>query len=158
MDDASGSAAVRVTAIGLIDSALIDTEEVVVMIAHGPEDPNDNQKELAILAVHAAGLKKAPGVADGTAHVVFEPLDFMARLAALVPRPWLTRDAESSHLNLDREDTALESLLSHSITYRIAWVPGRGRRPSRCGACRARRCPSRRSPSWRSRPPRAAVQ
>ena len=24
---------------------------------------------------------------DGTTHVIFEPLDFMARLAALVPRP-----------------------------------------------------------------------
>ena len=35
-------------------------------------------------------------------------------------RGWLTRDAESSHLTLDREDTALDSLLSHSITYRIA--------------------------------------
>ena len=35
-------------------------------------------------------------------------------------RGWLTRDAESSHLTLDREATALDSLLSHSITYRIA--------------------------------------
>jgi hypothetical protein len=33
---------------------------------------------------------------------------------------WLTRDAESSHLTLDRENTVLDSLLSHSITYRIA--------------------------------------
>ena len=24
---------------------------------------------------------------DGTTHVIFEPLDFMARLAALIPRP-----------------------------------------------------------------------
>ena len=24
---------------------------------------------------------------DGTTHVIFEPLDFIARLAALVPRP-----------------------------------------------------------------------
>ena len=24
---------------------------------------------------------------DGTTHVIFEPLDFMARLAALVPKP-----------------------------------------------------------------------
>ena len=24
---------------------------------------------------------------DGTTHVIFDPLDFMARLAALVPRP-----------------------------------------------------------------------
>jgi len=41
-------------------------------------------------------------------------------------RGWLTRDAESSHLNLDREDTALDSLLSHSITYRIALGPRAG--------------------------------
>jgi len=26
---------------------------------------------------------------NGTTHVVFEPLDFIARLAALVPRPWM---------------------------------------------------------------------
>jgi len=26
---------------------------------------------------------------DGTTHVIFEPLDFIARLAALVPKPWL---------------------------------------------------------------------
>ena len=35
-------------------------------------------------------------------------------------RGWLTRDAESSHLTLDREATALDSLPSRSITYRIA--------------------------------------
>lgn len=38
--------------------------EVVVMIAHGPEDPADNEKELANLATHAAGIKAATGVAD----------------------------------------------------------------------------------------------
>jgi hypothetical protein len=26
---------------------------------------------------------------DGTTHVIFEPLDFIARLAALVPKPWV---------------------------------------------------------------------
>ena len=30
---------------------------------------------------------------DGTTHVIFEPLDFIARLAALVPRPRLPRYA-----------------------------------------------------------------
>jgi len=29
---------------------------------------------------------------DGTTHVIFEPLDFIARLAALVPKVSLTRD------------------------------------------------------------------
>lgn len=38
--------------------------EMVVMIAHGPEDPADNQKELANLATHAAGIKAATGVAE----------------------------------------------------------------------------------------------
>lgn len=38
--------------------------EVVVMIAHGPEDDADNEKELANLAVHAAGIKAATGVGD----------------------------------------------------------------------------------------------
>ena len=35
--------------------------EVVVMIAHGPEDAADNEKELANLATHAAGIKAATG-------------------------------------------------------------------------------------------------
>lgn len=38
--------------------------EVVVMIAHGPEDAADNEKELANLAVHATGIKAATGVAE----------------------------------------------------------------------------------------------
>ena len=38
-------------------------------------------------------------------------------------RGWPTWNAESSHLALDREVTALDSLLSHSITYRIALGP-----------------------------------
>jgi len=43
-------------------------------------------------------------------------------------RGWLTRDPESSHLSLDREDTALDRLLSHSITYRIALGPRAGQK------------------------------
>jgi hypothetical protein len=38
--------------------------EIVVLIAHGPENPADNTKELANLAVHAAGIRDATGVAD----------------------------------------------------------------------------------------------
>ena len=41
-------------------------------------------------------------------------------------RGWLTRDAAGSQLTVDREDTALDSLLSHSITYRIALGPRAG--------------------------------
>jgi len=35
---------------------------------------------------------------DGTTHFVFTPEDFIARLAALVPRPWQTRQIKP-HLN-----------------------------------------------------------
>jgi len=38
--------------------------EVVVLIAHGPENAGDNEKELANLARHAAGIKAATGVSD----------------------------------------------------------------------------------------------
>lgn len=41
-------------------------------------------------------------------------------MASARPRRWLTRDAETSHLNEDREDTALDRLVGHSLTYRIA--------------------------------------
>ncbi|MBL8200442.1 MAG: transposase [Chromatiales bacterium] len=41
---------------------------------------------------------------------------------------WLTRDAECSQLNVDREATALDSLLSHSITYRIPVGPRAGQK------------------------------
>ena len=62
-------------------------------------------------------------------------------------RGWPTWNAESSHLALDREVTALDSLLSHSITYRIALGPRAGEAlpgprqrllPARrrCGRCR----------------------
>jgi hypothetical protein len=34
-------------------------------------------------------IKDFPALADGSTHVVLEPLDFMARLAALVPKPRL---------------------------------------------------------------------
>ena len=43
-------------------------------------------------------------------------------------RGWLTRDAERSHLNLDREETVLDSLLGHSITSRIALGPRAGQK------------------------------
>lgn len=43
-------------------------------------------------------------------------------------RGWLCRDAESSHLSLDREDSTLDSLHGHSITYRIALGPRAGQK------------------------------
>ena len=35
----------------------------------------------------ALSSNSRPHESDGTSHLVFEPLDFLARLAALVPRP-----------------------------------------------------------------------
>jgi hypothetical protein len=52
---------------------------------------------------------------DGTTHVVFEPLDFLARLAALVPRP---------RVNLTR----FHGVLAPNAKWRGAVTPsGRGR-------------------------------
>ena len=47
-------------------------------------------------------------------------------------RGWLTRDAAGSQLTVNRADTALDRLLSHSITDRIALGPRPATRPSRC--------------------------
>ncbi len=38
--------------------------EAVVMIAHGPENPDDNARELANLAAHAAQLRTATGLSE----------------------------------------------------------------------------------------------
>jgi len=50
----------------------------------------DERKKVERLSLTSQGqlryMLKTP-YRDGTTHVVFEPLDFMARLAALVPRP-----------------------------------------------------------------------
>jgi hypothetical protein len=56
---------------------------------------------------------------DGTTHVVFQPLDFIARLAALVPRP---------RVNLTR----FHGVLAPNAKWRCGVVPsGRGRRGRR---------------------------
>jgi hypothetical protein len=51
---------------------------------------------------------------DGSTHVVFEPLDFIARLAALVPRP---------HLNLTR----FHGVFAPNFKHRARIVPRRPR-------------------------------
>ncbi len=71
------------------------------------------------LTVNAQGkvvyLLKTP-YRDGTTHVVFEPLDFIARLAALVPRP---------RVNLTR----YHGVLAPNHRWRAAVTPaGRGRK------------------------------
>jgi hypothetical protein len=56
---------------------------------------------------------------DGTTHVIFEPLDFIARLAALVPKPWV---------NLTR----YHGVLAPNSKYRALITPaqrGKGRKP-----------------------------
>ena len=63
-------------------------------------------------------------------------------------RGWLTRDAETSHLDLDREDTALDGLLGHSLTYRIALGPRAGQK-----AFTLRSLPGPRSPPGGCRSP-----
>ncbi|MBK6286682.1 MAG: transposase [Gammaproteobacteria bacterium] len=74
------------------------------------------------LTVNAQGkvvyLLKTP-YHDGTTHVVFEPLDFIARLAALVPRP---------RVNLTR----YHGVLAPNHRWRAEVTPsGRGRRKER---------------------------
>jgi hypothetical protein len=55
---------------------------------------------------------------DGTTHVVFEPLDFIARLAALIPRPGV---------NLTR----YHGVFAPNSPFRAQVTPaGRGKRPT----------------------------
>jgi hypothetical protein len=85
---------------------------------------------------------------DGTTHVVFQPLDFLARLAALVPRP---------RVNLTR----LHGVLAPNAKWRGAVTPaGRGRGGGRAGsgavpdsgAADAARAPGKRQAvSWAQR-------
>jgi len=88
---------------------------------------------------------------DGTTHVVFESLDFIARLASLVPRPWahLTRYNAYSRPTVARgrrsrlqggarsrrgtcgprpSGTGLDARRSASRWHRGSWRPSRGRR------------------------------
>ncbi len=46
------------------EHSVTPANELVVMISHGPEDPADNERELANLAQHAAGIQAATKVAE----------------------------------------------------------------------------------------------
>ena len=46
-----------------------------------------SEKRLAITAYGKVRYQLKTPYRDGTTHVIFEPLDFIARLAALVPKP-----------------------------------------------------------------------
>jgi len=61
---------------------------------------------------------------DGTTHVIFEPLDFIARLAALVPKP---------RVNLTRFHGVSAPHSQHR-----AWVTPAGRGPGRATSLRRR--------------------
>ena len=75
---------------------------------------------------------------DGTTHVIFEPLDFIAKLAALVPKPRvnLTRFhgvfAPNSKFRVrvtpakrGRDDDCLWALISHRLTGRSGSLTAR---------------------------------
>jgi hypothetical protein len=49
--------------------------------------PAISEKRLSITPAGNVRYQLKTPYRDGTSHVVFEPLDFMARLAALVPKP-----------------------------------------------------------------------
>src|SRR5690606_27667934 len=49
--------------------------------------PAVSEKRLALTSQGKVRYQLKTPYRDGTTHVIFEPLDFMAKLAALVPRP-----------------------------------------------------------------------
>ena len=61
--------------------------------------PAVSEKRLALTATGNIRYQLKTPYRDGTTHVIFEPLDFIARLVALVPKPRvnLTRLCRSPH-------------------------------------------------------------
>ncbi len=55
--------------------------------APGSTRPAVSEKRLSLTAHGKVRYELKTPYRDGTTHVIFEPLDFIARLAALVPRP-----------------------------------------------------------------------
>ena len=53
----------------------------------GPKRPAVSEKRLSLTANGNVRYQLKTPYRDGTTHVIFEPLDFIARLAALVPKP-----------------------------------------------------------------------
>jgi hypothetical protein len=49
--------------------------------------PAVSEKRLALISQGNVRYQLKTPYRDGTTHVIFEPLDFMAKLAALVPKP-----------------------------------------------------------------------
>ena len=81
--------------------------------------PTVSEKRLSLTAHGQVRYSLKTPWNDGTTHVIFEPLDFMARLAALVPKP---------RINLTR----FHGVFAPNSKYRALITPaqrGKGRKP-----------------------------
>ena len=70
---------------GSTDSGLLP--QVAAPPQAGLFDPAVSEKRLSLTPSGNAHYELKTPYRDGTTHVIFEPLDFIARLAALVPKP-----------------------------------------------------------------------
>jgi len=81
--------------------------------------PAVSEKRLSLTAYGQVRYSLKTPWNDGTTHVIFEPLDFMARLAALVPKPRVTL-------------TRFHGVFAPNSKYRALITPaqrGKGRKP-----------------------------
>jgi hypothetical protein len=100
--------------------------------------PAVSEKRLSLLDDGRIRYELKTPYRDGTTHVIFEPLDFLARLAALVPKP---------RVNLTR----FHGVFAPNSQYRIQVTPskrGKGRKRSTAGEGQ---CQSPASMSWAQR-------
>ena len=91
--------------------------------------PAVSEKRLSLLDDGRIRYELKTPYRDGTTHVIFEPLDFLARLAALVPKP---------RVNLTR----FHGVFAPNSKHRIQITPskrgkGRKRDPEETGQCRS---------------------
>ena len=103
--------------------------------------PAVSEKRLSLTSNGQVRYRLKTPYRDGTTHVVFNPLDFLARLAALVPRP---------RVNLTR----FHGVFAPNSAWRPRVTPaGRGRRPGTAHAEDAERTPAeqRAAMSWAQR-------
>ena len=83
--------------------------------------PAVSEKRLSLTANGNVRYQLKSPYRDGTTHVIFEPLDFIARLAALVPKP---------RVNLTR----FHGVFAPNSTHRARVTPAKRGRGSRHGA------------------------
>ena len=74
---------------------------------------------------------------DGTTHVVFEPLDFLSRLAALVPSPGVNLLGTAPQARVRDRDATLRALRRGGQDHRQQRRPASHREDSRPGGARA---------------------